>query len=98
MEQLRDIVGLLEKKEVIIDDLAIKVKDAKKLVDFCRNKLQETEDYAGESHQLPDFGFIEDVYIPGHILKKAGIAEITKAKAKAVLNRGEWQVIEIEVL
>ena len=44
MEQLRDIVGLLEKKEVIIDDLAIKVKDAKKLVDFCRNKLQETED------------------------------------------------------
>ena len=44
MEQLRDIVGLLEKKEVKIDDLAIKVKDAKKLVDFCRNKLQETED------------------------------------------------------
>jgi exodeoxyribonuclease VII small subunit len=44
LEQLRDIVGLLEKKEVKIDDLAIKVKDAKKLVDFCRNKLQETED------------------------------------------------------
>ena len=44
LEQLRDIVGLLEKKEVKIDDLAMKVKDAKKLVDFCRNKLQETED------------------------------------------------------
>ena len=44
LEQLRDIVGLLEKKEVKIDDMAIKVKDAKKLVDFCRNKLQETED------------------------------------------------------
>ena len=44
LEQLRDIVGLLEKKEVKIDDLAIKVKDAKKLVDFCRKKLQETED------------------------------------------------------
>ena len=44
LEQLRDIVGLLEKKEVKIDDLAIKVKDAKKLVDFCSNKLQETED------------------------------------------------------
>ena len=44
LEKLRDIVGFLEKKEVKIDDLAIKVKDAKKLVDFCRNKLQETED------------------------------------------------------
>ena len=44
LEQLRDIVGLLEKKEVKIDDLSIKVKDAKKLVDFCSNKLQETED------------------------------------------------------
>ncbi len=43
LEKLQDIVGMLERKEIKIDDLAVKVKDAKQLVDFCRKKLDETE-------------------------------------------------------
>ena len=43
LEKLQDIVDMLERKEIKIDDLAEKVKEAKQLVDFCRKKLDETE-------------------------------------------------------
>lgn len=42
--QLQDIVGMLERKEIKIDELSNKVQDAKKLVDFCRAKLDKTEE------------------------------------------------------
>ncbi len=41
--QLKDIVSKLEMKQVKIDDLAGTVKEAKQLVDFCREKLDKTE-------------------------------------------------------
>lgn len=41
--QLKEIVSKLEMKQVKIDDLASTVKEAKKLVDFCREKLDKTE-------------------------------------------------------
>ncbi|WP_027419858.1 exodeoxyribonuclease VII small subunit [Crocinitomix catalasitica] len=44
LEQLQEIVSLLERKEIDIDDLANKVKEAKLLVDFCRKKLEDTEE------------------------------------------------------
>jgi exodeoxyribonuclease VII small subunit len=43
LKKLQDIVNMLERKEIKIDDLAEKVKEAKQLVDFCRQKLDETE-------------------------------------------------------
>ena len=42
LEKLQEIVRLLERKEINIDDLATKVKEAKLLVDFCRQKLDDT--------------------------------------------------------
>lgn len=44
LTQLQDIVRLLEQKEINIDDLSDKVKEAKLLVDFCRKKLDSTEE------------------------------------------------------
>lgn len=44
LQKLQDIVGMLERKEIKIDDLADKVKEAKELVDFCRKKLDSTEE------------------------------------------------------
>ena len=44
LERLQKIVSLLEHKEIKIDDLADKVKEAKALVDFCREKLEKTEE------------------------------------------------------
>jgi len=43
LERLQKIVALLERKEIKIDDLADKVKEAKALVEFCRDKLDKTE-------------------------------------------------------
>lgn len=44
LERLQEIVNLLERKEIKIDNLADKVKEAKALVDFCRDKLEKTEE------------------------------------------------------
>lgn len=44
LEQLQEIVHLLERKEITIDELSGKVKQAKLLVDFCREKLDSTEE------------------------------------------------------
>lgn len=44
LDKLQEIVRLLERKEINIDDLAMKVKEAKLLVDFCRQKLDDTEE------------------------------------------------------
>jgi exodeoxyribonuclease VII small subunit len=44
LERLQEIVNLLERKEIKIDDLADKVKEAKALVEFCREKLEKTEE------------------------------------------------------
>jgi len=44
LQELESIVGMLERKEIKIDELASKVRRAKQLVDFCRSKLTETEE------------------------------------------------------
>lgn len=44
LKRLQEIVSLLERKEVKIDDLAERVKEAKTIVDFCRGKLEKTEE------------------------------------------------------
>lgn len=44
LERLQEIVNLLEQKEIKIDDLADKVKEAKAYVEFCREKLDKTEE------------------------------------------------------
>ena len=44
LKKLNEIVGKLERKEVKIDELSETVIEAKKLVDFCREKLESTEE------------------------------------------------------
>lgn len=43
LDRLKEIVTKLEQKQVKIDELAGTVQEAKKLVDFCREKLDKTE-------------------------------------------------------
>lgn len=44
LQRLKEIVAALENKEVKIDDLSKTVTEAKELVDFCRKKLDKTEE------------------------------------------------------
>ncbi len=44
MKRLKEIVGSLERKEVKIDVLSDTVIEAKSLVEFCRKKLDSTEE------------------------------------------------------
>lgn len=44
LKQLNAIVQQLERKEIKIDDLSSTVEKAKELVDFCRDKLDKTEE------------------------------------------------------
>jgi len=44
LKKLQEIVGMLERKEIKIDELSKKVQVAKKLVDYCREKLNKTEE------------------------------------------------------
>ncbi len=43
LSKLNGIVEKLERKEVKIDELSDTVAEAKRLVDFCREKLDRTE-------------------------------------------------------
>lgn len=43
MEELQEIILQMEKSEISIDDLSIKVKRASELILFCREKLRTTE-------------------------------------------------------
>lgn len=42
-EELQQIVNDMERGEIGIDELSIKVKRAAELIQFCRNKLKTTE-------------------------------------------------------
>lgn len=44
LQRLKEIVTALELKEIKIDDLSATVIEAKALVDFCRKKLDKTEE------------------------------------------------------
>ncbi|GAA0874803.1 hypothetical protein GCM10009118_12110 [Wandonia haliotis] len=44
LQKLQQIVRKLENREVKIDDLAQTVLEAKELVEFCREKLNKTEE------------------------------------------------------
>jgi len=44
LQRLKEIVNQLEAKEVKIDKLSETVLEAKGLVDFCRKKLDKTEE------------------------------------------------------
>ncbi|MEX1003232.1 MAG: exodeoxyribonuclease VII small subunit [Crocinitomicaceae bacterium] len=61
LKQLEEIVNLLERKEIKIDQLADKVKEAKALVDYCREKLEKTEEEISKiieplkGNDVPDF-------------------------------------------
>jgi exodeoxyribonuclease VII small subunit len=44
LQRLKEIVGSLERKEVKIDVLSDTVLEAKSLVEFCRKKLDSTEE------------------------------------------------------
>ena len=44
LQRLKEIVGALEAKEIKIDNIPETVIEAKELVDFCRKKLDKTEE------------------------------------------------------
>ncbi len=44
LKRLKEIVNQLEEKEIKIDNLSDTVIEAKELVDFCRKKLDKTEE------------------------------------------------------
>lgn len=44
LKRLKEIVSQLEEKEIKIDNLSDTVIEAKELVDFCRKKLDKTEE------------------------------------------------------
>lgn len=44
LNRLKDIVESLEKKEIKIDNLSETVIEAKALVEFCKKKLDKTEE------------------------------------------------------
>ncbi|QNF35110.1 exodeoxyribonuclease VII small subunit [Adhaeribacter swui] len=43
LEELETIVEALEDETIPVDELAIKVKRASDLIEFCQNKLTETD-------------------------------------------------------
>ncbi|MFM7664042.1 MAG: exodeoxyribonuclease VII small subunit [Bacteroidota bacterium] len=43
MEELQEIIHQMEKSEISIDELSVKVKRASELILFCREKLRTTE-------------------------------------------------------
>ena len=44
MKRLEEIVGKMENNELDIDSLGEQLKEAKKLIEFCRSKLYQTEE------------------------------------------------------
>jgi len=44
MEKLEDIVSAVEKNELDIDQLSEKLKEAQKLVRFCKDKLYKADE------------------------------------------------------
>ena len=44
MRQLEEIVSTMEKGTLDLDQLATKLKEAQKLIGFCRDKLTKTEE------------------------------------------------------
>ena len=42
--QLQDIVRKMENDEYSIDEIAVQLKDAQRLIKFCKDKLTKTEE------------------------------------------------------
>jgi len=64
--QLKEIVSKLEMKQVKIDDLASTVKEAKQLVDFCREKLDKTM----KEHKVTNYNLTLEVTHHGPLINK----------------------------
>lgn len=60
LNKLQQIVRKLENREVKIDDLAKTVLEAKALVEFCREKLNKTEEEINKIIQ-PSQNDLEDL-------------------------------------
>ena len=43
-EQLDQIINAIENDQITIDDLAQKVKEAKRLIELCKEKLRNTQE------------------------------------------------------
>ena len=50
---------------------------------------------ADENNILPDFGFIDDFYVPKYLLKKHNITSNCKITARALLNGEKWKIFEL---
>ena len=61
LNKLQLIVKKLENREVKIDDLAKTVLEAKELVEFCREKLNHTEEEINKIIQPNSDEFEEDI-------------------------------------
>jgi len=43
MQELQQIVAAIEQEEIMVDELAEKVKRASQIIQFCTKKLRQTE-------------------------------------------------------
>jgi hypothetical protein len=47
---------------------------------------------------MPDFGFIDNYYVPKYLLNKYKIKEDCQISAKVLFNGEKWDVFELEIL
>jgi hypothetical protein len=52
--------------------------------------------YKSHGNDYPDFGFVNDIYVPGYQLENAGIMDNKNIKATAVFTGEKWKVVQIE--
>lgn len=73
-------------------------REAVGTVDLHWRKADGADSFRGEDSQAsaPDYGFIEGMYIPKEVLRRAGIREECQARAKALVDEfGRWRVYDI---
>lgn len=73
-----------------IGEIQLKYKSSYGTLDF--HDLDEQESL----HRKPDFGFLNDFYIPKHILEQYSIRSNCMAKVHSITDGKKWKVIKLE--
>lgn len=87
--------SLFKKVEGII---SLKYKGYDRTYDFDHFNDNEMASEVGVDISKPDFGFIEDYYVPKYLLNKHDIKENCYITVNALYNGEKWQVFEIKAV
>lgn len=67
-----------------------------KFKDKSYDEFEHFDSYDANGNPLkPDFGFIEDYYVPKYLLEKYNIIRSSKVKARVVFSGCKWKVIKL---